>query len=114
MIRDYSYSLLLAIGTFLYGLHMQFGNTYVRILEPPMRYVLIIGLIIVPVLSLIFILNRKNKPLKYAMSLNAGLWAMIGTMYLINPIPNGGWVLAYLIMFVNWNLLVEGDWRYEA
>ena len=114
MIRDYSYSLLLAIGTFLYGLHMQFGNTYVRILEPPMRYVLIIGLIIVPILSLIFILSRKNKLLKYAMSLNAGLWAMIGTMYVINPIPNGGWVLAYLITFINWNLLVEGDWRCET
>ena len=112
--REYSYSLLLAVGTFLYGLHMQFSGAYIRILEPPMRCVLIFGLIIVPILSLIFIFNRRNKLLKHTMSLNAGLWAMIGTMYLINPIPNGGWVLAYIITVINWNLLVEGDWRYEA
>ena len=111
--REYSYSLILAIGTFFYGLHMQLVGTYVRILEPPMRYVLIAGLILVPILSLIFIFSRRNRLLKHTMSLNAGLWAMVGTMYLINPIPNGGWVLAYVIMLINWNLLVEGDWRCE-
>lgn len=109
--RKYSYTTILLLTTFIYGIHMMMGYTFLRILEPPMRTVVIIGMLLLPLLSGVFIKLKKVKALQWSIITITSVWIMVATMYILHPLPNGGWVLAGGLALYALNILGRGDWR---
>ena len=110
-LKKYSYTTTLLLTTFLYGIHMLTGRTFLRIVEPPMRHVLVAGMILIPILGVIFIAKKRIIPLKWVIISISSLWIMISTLYVIHPIQNGGWVLSGSLTLYALNILWRGDWR---
>ena len=109
--KKYSYTSVLLLTTFLYGLHMLTGRTFLRIIEPPMRHFLVAGMVLIPILGAIFIAKKRLTPLKWAIISITSLWVMISTLYAIHPIQNGGWVLSGSLTLYALIILWKGDWR---
>ena len=57
--KKYSYTIVLLLTTFLYGLHLLTGFTFLRIIEPPMRHLLVAGMLITPILGALFIAKKR-------------------------------------------------------
>lgn len=99
--------------TVLYGLNMAIGNHYIRILEPPLRYVLIACLLVSPLLAQLSLATFKRRYLGWLLVLISMSWAFVAWFYFVHPVKNGGWGLALGYMLLTFVQLYRGDYRDE-
>lgn len=87
-------SIWLNIITMFYGAALITSKNYIRIIEPPMRYVLIFACFALPMILLVVIYKKQDKARGWLFIALAVLWWLIAWLYFINPVNNSGWILA--------------------
>lgn len=87
-------SLWLSSITLLYGVALMLSDNRIRLIEPPMRYLLIGLCIILPIIKIIALYQGWNKARGWVLIALAVLWWWVAWLYFINPISNSGWILA--------------------
>ena len=111
--KKYPYTSVLNFITFSYGLHMILGFTSLRLLEPPMRWVLVAGLLLSPILNVAFIKINDARKLNISLRITTIIWIIITGLYFLHPISNGGWILTLTPVLLGLVILARGDWRDE-
>ena len=87
-------SLWLSSITLLYGVVLMVSDARIRIIEPPLRYLLIGLCIILPVIKIIALRKSWDKTRGWVLIAMAVTWWWIAWLYFINPVNNSGWILA--------------------
>ncbi|KAA9232810.1 MULTISPECIES: hypothetical protein [Aerococcus] len=111
-IRKNAYTYALALTTVLFGISLILQrNTYIRLIEPPTRWLLILACFVLP--TWLIWSNSTNRPKGKSWSVIgiAALWAGIAALYVIHPVQNGGWALCLGISLLTLATLSTGDWR---
>lgn len=78
----------------IYGIALIISNNHIRIIEPPMRYLLIVTCFVLPIILLTVIYKDKKHARGWLFIGLAVLWWWIAWLYFINPVNNSGWILA--------------------
>jgi len=78
----------------LYGVVLFLSDPYIRIIEPPWRYLLKFLCLAIPVALLVVIYKRWKRARGWLFIALALLWWWIACLYFINPVNNSGWILA--------------------
>lgn len=108
--KKWIYTLTLALGTLLFGISGIIHQTYLRIVEPPMRWLLIGLMIVIPLLIFISILKNKPNVVGSLMIGIGGVWGSVTLLYFISPLQNSGWILSGIITLTCLATLMRGDW----
>lgn len=87
-------SIWINLVTIVYGVVLIFSNTHIRLIEPPMRYLLIVACLILPIILLIVMYREQRNLRGWLVIALAVLWWWIAWLYFINPVNNAGWILA--------------------
>ncbi|MFB5068277.1 MAG: hypothetical protein F6I01_002105 [Aerococcus sanguinicola] len=94
----------------IYGLLMIFQpNVYLRVLEPPMRYILIFGCIFSSSITLFSALTGMNNLKGTALSWVAGIWGALAYLYFTHPLQNVSWLMCVGLTVVSLIALRRGD-----
>ena len=107
--KRYKIQTWLSLSTIIYGLHLIFMQTHLRIVEFPPRLFLILVCLIIPAVNLYALYKGRREVSRWAVVALTTLWSNIGVLYGVHPVSNGGWVLAVVIIGFSLIALYDGD-----
>ena len=87
-------SLWLSVIAIAYGLALACANNYIRIVEPPLRYLLIALFFTLPIIKVIALYKGWDKFRGWVLIALAVTWGWVAVLYFIHPISNAGGILA--------------------
>lgn len=87
-------SLWVNLVTIIYGVALIISANHIRLIEPPMRYALIMACFVLPIILLIAIYKEHDQARGWLFIGLALLWWWIAWLYFTNPVNNSGWILA--------------------
>lgn len=103
-------NLTLALALLVYAIDLFLRDTtYIRILEPPARYVLIAVMLVVSILNILGVAFSWQKTRGLGLIGIAGCWSGVSYLYWVNPVSNGGWTLTLALTVITLTALYRGD-----